>query len=80
MLKNSRVIPGRPDRAGQSPRPGMTMFPAFFRILLSCSLSRFRAQLFVALRRRGSLLGAHRRRQNPKTPVEQALMRGLDTA
>ena len=26
------------------------------------------------------LTGAHRRRQNPKTPVEQALMRGLDTA
>jgi hypothetical protein len=23
---------------------------------------------------------AHGRRQNPKTPVEQALMRGLDTA
>jgi hypothetical protein len=27
-----------------------------------------------------SLLGAHGRRQNPKTPVEQALMRGLATA
>jgi hypothetical protein len=29
---------------------------------------------------RGRLIGAHSRRQDPKTPVEQALMRGLVTA
>jgi hypothetical protein len=29
---------------------------------------------------RGRLGGAHSRRQDPKTPVEQALMRGLVTA
>ena len=28
----------------------------------------------------GRLIGAHSRRQGPKTPVEQALMRGLVTA
>jgi hypothetical protein len=32
-----------------------------------------------ALRRR-QVRDAHGRRQDPKTPVEQALMRGLDTA
>jgi hypothetical protein len=28
----------------------------------------------------GAVIGAHGRRQDPKTPVEQALMRGLATA
>jgi hypothetical protein len=28
----------------------------------------------------GAVIGAHGRRQDPKTPVEQALMRGLGTA
>jgi len=52
----------------------------FFNSLLSCSLSRDGAQLFV----RGSgfvqIFDAHSRRQDAKTPVEQALMRGLGTA
>jgi hypothetical protein len=30
--------------------------------------------------RMAQVFGAHSRRQDPKTPVEQALMRGLDTA
>ena len=50
-------------------------------ILLSCSRSRVRTQLFVsAVAGRGRLGGAHSRRQDPKTPVEHALMRGLVTA
>src|SRR5215469_18915953 len=59
-------------------RPGTTR--EFFRILLSCSLSRVQTQFFVSAASEGRLIGAHSRRQDPKTPVEQALMRGLATA
>jgi hypothetical protein len=70
VLKNSRVIPGRPIRAGPGthehrpaidfsgpcswvpgsrakPAPQNDDVPAIFRNLLSCSLSRLRASLFV---------------------------------
>ena len=52
-----------------------------FRSLLSCSLSRFGTQN-ICFRGSGTgrLRGAHSRRQDPKTPVEQALIRGLVTA
>src|SRR5215469_13177045 len=52
----------------------------FFSILLLCSLSRVQTQFFVSAASEGRLIGAHSRRQDPKTPVEQALMRGLATA
>jgi hypothetical protein len=53
----------------------------FFSTLLSCSLSRVQTQLFVSAAAEGGwLIGTHGRRQDPKTPVEQALMRGLVTA
>src|SRR5262249_15790577 len=47
----------------------------FFRSLLSCSLSRFGTQN-ICFRGSGTgrLRGAHSRRQDPKTPVEQALI------
>ena len=49
--------------------------------LLLCSLSRARTRIFVSAAAGGDrLIGAHGRRQDPKTPVEQALMRGLVTA
>ena len=48
--------------------------------LLSCSLSRGGAQFFTPRPRTAPIVGAHSRRQDPKTPVEQALMRGLGTA
>ena len=48
--------------------------------LLSCSLSRGGAQFFTPPPRTAPIVGAHSRRQDPKTPVEQALMRGLGTA
>jgi Cytochrome P460 len=51
----------------------------FYR-LLSCSLSRGGAQFFTPPPRIAPIVGAHSRRQDPKTPVEQALMRGLGTA
>ena len=47
---------------------------------LSCSLSRGGAQFFTPPPRTAPIVGAHSRRQDPKTPVEQALMRGLGTA
>jgi hypothetical protein len=50
------------------------------RSLLSCSLSRGGAQFFTPPPRTAPIVGAHSRRQDPKTPVEQALMRGLGTA
>ena len=53
---------------------------AFFNNLLSCSLSRGGAQFFTPPPRTAPIVGAHSRRQDPKTPVEQALMRGLGTA
>ena len=49
-------------------------------VLLSCSLSRVRARLFVSARAEGVSSGVHGPRQDSETPVEQALMRGLDTA
>jgi hypothetical protein len=52
----------------------------FFNGLLSCSLSRGGAQFFTPPPRTASIVGAHSRRQDPKTPVEQALMRRLGTA
>ena len=52
----------------------------FFNGLLSCSLSRGGAQFFTPPPRTAPIVGAHSRRQDPKTPVEQALMRGLGTA
>jgi hypothetical protein len=54
--------------------------PDFFNGLLSCSLSRGGAQFFTPPPRTAPIVGAHSRRQDPKTPVEQALMRGLGTA
>jgi hypothetical protein len=51
-----------------------------FNSLLSCSLSRGGAQFFTPPPRTAPIVGAHSRRQDPKTPVEQALMRGLGTA
>jgi hypothetical protein len=47
---------------------------------LSCSLSRGSAQFFTPPLRTAPIVGAHSKRQDPKTPVEQALMRGLGTA
>ena len=47
---------------------------------LSCSLSRGGAQFFTPPPRTAPIVGAHSRRQDPKTPVEQTLMRGLGTA
>jgi hypothetical protein len=38
------------------------------------------AQFFTPPPQTAPIVGAHSRRQDPKTPVEQALMRGLDTA
>src|SRR3954467_645262 len=52
----------------------------FFSSLLSCSLSRGSAQFFTPPLRTAPIVGAHSKRQDPKTPVEQALMRGLGTA
>jgi hypothetical protein len=52
----------------------------FFNSLLSCSLSRGSAQFFTPPPRIAPIVSAHSRRQDPKTPVEQALMRGLGTA
>jgi len=52
----------------------------FFNSLLSCSLSRGSAQFFTPPPRTAPIVSAHGRRQDPKTPVEQALMRGLGTA
>ena len=52
----------------------------FFNSLLSCSLSRGGAQFFTPPPRTAPIVGAHSRRQDPKTPVGQALMRGLGTA
>jgi hypothetical protein len=43
-------------------------------------LSRGGAQFFTPPPRTAPIVGAHSRRQDPKTPVEQALMRGLGTA
>src|SRR6185436_7997955 len=51
--------------------------PDFFNGLLSCSLSRGSAQFFTPPPRTAPIVRAHSRRQDPKTPVEQALMRGL---
>ena len=50
--------------------------------LLSCPLSRGRARVSrsAAADRAGRRIDAQGRRQDLKTPVEQALMRGLDTA
>ena len=48
--------------------------------LVSCSLSRGVAQFFTPPPRTAPIVSAHSRRQDPKTPVEQALMRGLGTA
>jgi hypothetical protein len=53
---------------------------AFFNSLLSCSLSRGGAQFFTPPPRTAPIIGAHSRRQDFKTPVKQALMRGLGTA
>jgi hypothetical protein len=52
------------------------------RCLLSCSLSRMRACLTCRQQPGKNFfsVGAQSRRQGPKTPVQQALMRGLDTA
>ena len=54
----------------------------FFNSLLSCSLSRTRACLTCRQQPGKNFFsaGAQSRRQGPKTPVQQALMRGLDTA
>jgi hypothetical protein len=46
----------------------------------SLSLSRGSAQFFTPPPRIAPIVSAHSRRQDPKTPVEQALMRGLGTA
>jgi hypothetical protein len=51
-----------------------------FNSLLSCSPSRDSAQFFAPPWRMAWVMDAHSRRQDPKTPVEQALMRGLGTA
>jgi hypothetical protein len=51
-----------------------------FNSLLSCLPSRDSAQFFAPPWRMAWVMDAHSRRQDPKTPVEQALMRGLGTA
>jgi hypothetical protein len=61
-------------------QPSFANAAKFFNSLLSCSLSRGSAQFFTPPPRTAPIVGAHSRRQDPKTPVEQALMRGLGTA
>jgi hypothetical protein len=46
----------------------------------SCSPSRDSAQFFAPPWRMAWVMDAHSRKRDPKTPVEQALMRGLGTA
>ena len=52
----------------------------FFRSLLSCSISRFEARCFIPRLQRSASTRCALPETEPKTPVEQALMRGLDTA
>jgi len=56
--------------------------PKLLNAQLSCPLSRGRARVSrsAAADRAGRRIDAQGRRQDLKTPVEQALMRGLDTA
>jgi hypothetical protein len=67
---------GAQSRAGGSAIPPATSSTA-------CSHVRFQggsAQFFTPPLRTAPIVGAHSKRQDPKTPVEQALMRGLGTA
>src|SRR6266446_8587525 len=61
--------PRNDDNPGPSQQPAL-----MFAFKGSDAIIRFRSG------GRGRLGGAHSRRQDPKTPVEQALMRGLVTA
>jgi hypothetical protein len=52
-----------------------------FNSLLSCSQSRMKTHGIAPATTPGMIVsGAYSRRRGPKTTVEQALMRGLDTA
>jgi hypothetical protein len=57
-------------------------FATIVTVLLSCSLSRTETSITVSGRCRilDEQASAYGRRQNLKTPVEQALIRGLATA